>query len=366
MIRRIALTSILVLIVTTAASAQEDTCPEQVEEILSAVQDGCAVLGRNEVCYGHHRVDADTTETASFSHAGDIISVSTLTALRTYPLSVENEEWGVAVFSVQASIPDSIPGQNVTLIVFGEAQVQPDDSAPEDFQMPMQAFYLRTGIGQPACRAVPEGGVLVQNPRGLSVNLMINGFALRVGSTALFTAAETDELTVATLEGNVRVIVDGVEQDVPAGFTLTVTQDVPPALPELEAELEILPADLLPEAVPQTGQPAGEAIGLLICATGNGVDVAAGQDILLRGGWAEYELADVIAFMVGSPPTLTFDGQDVSYSFRAGPDPWVDQQTGADGFVVNWYWGIEAVAPGTHQAAWFVGGETFVCEVRAR
>lgn len=367
MIRCTVVALVTVLCIAAVASAQEDTCPEDVEMILDAVQDECAALNRNQVCYGNHRIDAETLQTSlSFSDIGDIIPVDQLATLRTYPLSLDDEEWGVAVLSVQANLPESLPGQNVTVIVFGDAEVQPDTNAPEDYQMPMQAFYLRTGIGSAACRAVPQGGVLVQNPRGTTVNLRINGFELRVGSTALFIAAETDELTVATLEGSVQVTVEGVTQDVPAGFTLTVTQETPPDTPAPAPDLNLLPANLLPEPVPQAGDPTGDVIGLFTCANNNGVDIAAGDDLLLRGGWADYELADVVAFATSNPPTLEYDGQLLAYGFRSGPSPWTDQQSGASGFVIHWFWAVPDVAPGTHQAIWRVGGETFMCEIRAQ
>ncbi len=241
----------LICLSTSFAQAQVDTCPAEVETALNVVADGCSVLGRNQVCYGHRLMDVELRSgEASLSEVGDIADVSDLLLLRTAPLSLETGEWGVAVFRVQANLPDTLPGQNVTLLVFGDAEVQPQPEAPQEFSGPMQAFQLLTGVGDTACRDVPVGGVLVQSPHDQPVNLLVNGFELRLGSTALLAAARQDELTITTLEGNIQVTADGVTQDVPAGFTLTVTQDTPPEQAEHAPEVPVLPVELLPEPVP--------------------------------------------------------------------------------------------------------------------
>ena len=356
---------LLLLVVVSSVQAQIDTCPAEVEAALNLVADGCSILGRNQVCYGHRLMDVQLRSgDASLSEVGDIADVSDLLLLRTAPLSLETGDWGVAVFRVQANLPDTLPGQNVTLLVFGDAEVQPQPEAPQGFSGPMQAFQLLTGIGDTACRDVPVGGVLVQSPHDQPVNLLINGFELRLGSTALLAAAQQDELTITTLEGNVQVTADGVTQDVPAGFTLTVTQDTPPEQAEPAPEAAALPAKLLPDAVPQVGDPGGEITGLLRCANTGGIDIPAGSTLALRGGWADYDLASVIVFAASTPPTMGFDNSPVQISFRTGPGPWTGDD--GEGFRIDWFWIVSGITPGTHHAVWYVDNAAFDCEIRAQ
>ena len=356
---------LLVCLTIGSVYAQADTCPAEVENALSAAAANCEALARNQDCYGHRLMDVELHDSqVQFSEAGDIIGVSDLVTLRTYPLSLKTDDWGIALFQVQANLPDTLPGQNVTLVVFGEAEISQPSDVPADYSGPMQAFQLQTGIGGETCSHVPVGGVLVQTPREQTVTLLINGFELRIGSTALLTADQPNELTIATLEGNVGVTADGVEQDVPAGFSLTVTRDTPAETPQPAPEVEVLPATLLPEAVPQVGQPEGQITGLLNCASSGGVDVAAGSTLTLRGGWADYNLASVIDFARTTPPTMDYDGEAVDYSYRTGPGPWVG--TDGNGFRMDWFWVVADVAAGTHHAVWHVGGATVDCEIRVR
>ena len=32
--------------------------------------------------------------------------------------------WGVALMRIQANLPDTLPGQNVTMLIFGDVQIQ--------------------------------------------------------------------------------------------------------------------------------------------------------------------------------------------------------------------------------------------------
>jgi hypothetical protein len=58
---------------------------------------------------------------------------------------------------------------------------------------PMQAFYLSTGIGAPACNEMPENGLLIQTPKGVGeINLLVNEVEISMGST-VFLSAPRDE-----------------------------------------------------------------------------------------------------------------------------------------------------------------------------
>lgn len=364
--RSIFYTSLFVLFSVSIISAQGDVCPAEVNVILSTVADTCDGLARNQVCFGNSIIESETIENGdSFTQVGDIIDVNQLLSLQTYGLSTDFDEWGIAIFKLRANLPDTLSGQNVTMIVFGDTEISSDNDAPEEYSQIMQSFYLSTGVGIPACNSIPNAGVLIQNPRGTQVNLRVNGIELQIGSTALFTAEDTEELTILTLDGNVQVTIDDMTQDIPAGFTLTVDTDVDSSASDLTSipEIEILPAELLPEPIPQIGVPNSEAIGLLRCANTGGVDVSVGDTLFLRGGWGDASLEDVVNFATSTSPTLEFDDEAISFSYRSQPVEWT-LETG-EGFAIHWYWEVADITQGTHQAVWGIGDETFVCEIRA-
>jgi hypothetical protein len=357
---------ILVFLMMASVHAQTDTCPVEVATALNVASTSCQELGRNQVCYGHKKADVELHDSSvQFSEAGDIIPVDKLVSLRTYPLSDKTDDWGVALFRIQANLPDTLPGQNVTLVVFGEAEISQMPDAPADYSAPMQAFQIQTGIGDEACRHVPVGGVLVQTPRDQKVNLLVNGFELQVGSTAVLSSVVPTGLTVTTLDGDVGVTNQGVKRDVPAGFSLNVKPSAgiaPLEAPIPAPEVQVLLDSLLPDAVPQVGEPQGEITGLLNCASRGGVDAAAGSTLNLRGGWADNTLASVIRFAATTPPTLEYDGTSIPYTYRTGPSS--TTAPGGGNFQMNWFWVVADVTAGTHHAVWHVGGETVDCEIR--
>lgn len=66
------------------------------------------------------------------------------------------------------------------------------ESSPELANLPvstgsqrslMQAFYLRTGFGSPACEEAPSDTLIVQGPQNIEIDLTVNGADIRLGST---------------------------------------------------------------------------------------------------------------------------------------------------------------------------------------
>lgn len=62
----------------------------------------------------------------------------------------------------------------------------------DDLQTPMQAFYLRTGIGQTDCTEAPDDLLIVQGPEDIEVNITANGADIRIGSTVGLRTIEID------------------------------------------------------------------------------------------------------------------------------------------------------------------------------
>lgn len=231
------------------AQTVEHSCPDIVNTALEAANEMCGALGRNEICYGNFRLEATPQETANgfyFDRVGDKVSVNDISTLQLSPMDLDAGEWGVAVMLLQANLPGTLPGQNVTIILFGDVFIQ-NDTTQEQVEngefTPMQAFYLTTGIGDSRCAEAPESGMLVQTPKGVGeVNFLINGVEVAMGSTVMFQAPTDNELTATTIEGAAVLKVDNQAYPVLQGTKFGVQR-----LPE---NVRFIPIPDLPDAYP--------------------------------------------------------------------------------------------------------------------
>lgn len=280
------LVTLLSIIVITA----QNTCSLLVEQALTEVDENCDDIDRNQACYGYDLVRAEFQSPVAddfFAHPADVTNIIELETITTSPLDEDNNTWGVAVMNVQANLPDTLPGQNVTFILLGDTEVEnavePDEivtattvqvissdfvtvrSGPgENFnalagfaqgsnfmanglsadsvwvrvllddrngwvrrsrlrdnpaldtlatqqgrtRTPMQAVYLRTGIGQSTCQEAPNDMLLIQGPEEFEIELTVNGANFRVGSTVSFRLLAIDLMEVFVIDGNVEVLDD--------------------------------------------------------------------------------------------------------------------------------------------------------------
>ncbi len=169
-----------------AALAQgegDDACPSLVETALQILDASCTALGRDEACYGHTSVEVDLVQPgeAAFAAPGDRVPLAEVQRIATAPLSLDGQEWGLALLSTRASLPDTLPGQGVLFLLMGDARLENETPADADAG-PMQAFYFTAGLDEPACAAAPNA-LVIQNPSGTEATLTINGLDIRFGST---------------------------------------------------------------------------------------------------------------------------------------------------------------------------------------
>jgi hypothetical protein len=127
-------TVLLLCLTSVPLMAQDDdACPVLVEEALAAVDDACAGIDRNQVCYGHNLVAVtrfDNVSLDDFTDTGDTIDITQLASLVTAPMDVNENIWGVAMMALQVNLPDTLPGQNVTFIIYGDAELH-SETLPE-------------------------------------------------------------------------------------------------------------------------------------------------------------------------------------------------------------------------------------------
>ncbi|MCG2784051.1 MAG: hypothetical protein L6461_02985 [Anaerolineae bacterium] len=191
----------------TALAANDLACKKLVEQAMSETDKFCKDIGTNQLCYGNFSIDAELADGASekFSQRGDVIDVDLLRRLSAAPLDLVKQAWGIAVFKVTANLPRSLPGQTITLLVFGNTTLNKDEPG-------LQTFYFFSDTGQVVCDAVPFDGLLISMPDGVGARFNINGSELVLTGTASITANLGGEMNISLYDGSAQVTADGETQ----------------------------------------------------------------------------------------------------------------------------------------------------------
>lgn len=337
---------VVALLSVSVAAGQAETCPTFVEQALDTVGETCGSMGRNQVCYGNNAVDAEFgSADVRFDLPGDRAEVFDLNRLTTAPLQPDASIWGVAVLALQADLPDNLPGQNATFVVFGDTEVMPVD-APAGYDAPMQAFSLNTRIGGVDCEEVPDSGVLVQVPQETTVHFLINEVEVKVSSSA-FLQVDAGDLTVDTIEGIVEVTADGTTEVAGEGLSVRVPRGRRPLRAAITRSRRVMnaPWRLLPRQVrAMPPPPDGQIVQLNEClyanvqrAGQNPVSAHTGEAVVLRISipHESLELAKVLQQQMRS--TLSVNGQEMPPYTRIGP--WRGERDEYDGhFGIELYW----------------------------
>ena len=214
--------ALLVILSISLVAAQTDDCPELVKRAITAVAKVCDTLGRNEACYGNDRLQAELDNNAPFTQPADRVSVGDIRSLRTFGLDEQAGTWGIAVLNIQANLPDTLPGQAVKFILYGDVALQNASGSGTPELGPMQAFYFTTNAIKPNCKEAPASSLVIQSPKGYRVSLTANGLDLDIGSSVVFTAQRGQRMTVSTLQGKVFATYNGKKQVIPQGFETSV------------------------------------------------------------------------------------------------------------------------------------------------
>lgn len=222
-------------LLSIAVIAQGADCPTIVTTALDSLDAVCAETGRNQACYGNVLIDMQQqgdTEAVPFQAPGDTVNLSDVATMKLAPLNEEANTWGVAMMKLQANIPNTNPGQNVTFLMFGDVEI--DNAVTEDDSdfTPMQAFYFSSGVGDAGCEEAPESGLLIQTPEGVEeVLLNVNGANMSLGSTAFLQAGvnrdneDEFELAISVLEGQGVIEAYGEVSPIPAGSWIRLRTD---------------------------------------------------------------------------------------------------------------------------------------------
>lgn len=204
----------------TAVAERNATCQALIDRALQASGNSCGDTGSNNVCYGNTTIKADLQPGANqrFSQRGDIIPVNKLSRLTASPLDLSGNEWGIAVFKLIANLPRSLPGETVTMVVFGNATL---DNASGDSEN-LESFYFSSELGQIVCEKVPFDGMMISSPDGSGIRFKVNGSELTLMGSASIKAIKNGDMEISVYEGSARVVSNGQEQYVGAGEKSTV------------------------------------------------------------------------------------------------------------------------------------------------
>ncbi len=201
----------------TALAERNASCQAVINTAIQASENYCGGTGSNNVCYGNTTIQAELVPGVNqrFSKRGDIISVNGLRRLSAAPLSPDNNEWGIAVFKVIANLPRSLPGETITMVVFGNTMLDNDSGN-------LELFYFSSELGQVNCEKVPFDGLMITSPGGSGVRFNVNGSELTIMGDASLKAYKDGQMEVSLYKGSGRIVSNGQEQYFGAGQKVTV------------------------------------------------------------------------------------------------------------------------------------------------
>jgi hypothetical protein len=198
---------------TEKSSPQSEvTCQELIDRAMQSSGDSCDQMGSNQVCYGNNTLSAELNsgENTKFANEGDVVSVADLRRLAASPLNLSSEEWGIAVFKVLANLPRSLPGETITMVIFGNTTLDNPSSN-------LQSFYFSSTLGQIQCDEVPFDGMMITMPDGAGVRFIINGADMTLMGNASISAIQNGSMEVSLYSGSAIISANGGTQLVTAG-----------------------------------------------------------------------------------------------------------------------------------------------------
>jgi len=203
----------------TAVAARNESCQLLIDRTIQASSGFCGDTNSNTACYGNNTLKADLVPSAAqrFSERGDVIPVKELQRLSASPLNLDNNEWGIAVFNVIANLPRSLPGETVTMVVFGNATL--DNQGGSDS---LESFYFSSELGQIVCDKIPFDGLMITSPDGSGIHFAVNGAELTLMGNASIKAIKNGEMEVSVYKGSARIVSNGREQYFGAGQSSSV------------------------------------------------------------------------------------------------------------------------------------------------
>ena len=131
--------------------AANNSCSDFVKQALTVMDKACVDTGRNEACYGSVSLKADPRPDVTnfqFSQPGNIVKLSDIQTLQLSALNADNNTWGVVLMRLQANLPGTAAGQFVTMLLFGDVQIQ-NAATPPTTTLPVTIAKATTVLSKP-------------------------------------------------------------------------------------------------------------------------------------------------------------------------------------------------------------------------
>jgi hypothetical protein len=201
----------------TALAAHDSSCQSLIQQAVQASGNSCQQIGPNKVCYGNDILKAVLIPSSPerFAQRGDVVDISLLTSLSASPLVLDQHQWGIAVFKVLANLPHSLPGETVTLLVFGNTMLDKGSGG-------LEAFHFSSQFGQIVCNKVNLDGIMVRVPKGQGLRFTVNGAQLTLMGDASFKASKNGKMEISMYSGAGQIVSQGREQTFGAGQKVSV------------------------------------------------------------------------------------------------------------------------------------------------
>lgn len=122
----LALLVLLMLVTSFPTLAQPEACSALVQQALDITDNVCGAIERNRACYGNVQIEVAPVETAGdfeFATPGDQVALTEINALRLSSM-VTPDEWGLALLKVHANAAGTLPGQSITMLMFGDVAIE--------------------------------------------------------------------------------------------------------------------------------------------------------------------------------------------------------------------------------------------------
>nr|MBA3873150.1 SH3 domain-containing protein [Anaerolineae bacterium] len=202
------------------------SCPTLVKQALAAIGPNCGGLARNTACYGFNKVGATFSQAVAddfFTKPSDQATLSTVASISTAPLDTDLSQWGVAVMSVQANIPDSLPGQAVRFILLGNSQIENAVAPPSTAPTPQPITVKVTTSAN--VRSGPTRNANVVGSAPVGTELTADGISddnqwIRVTLSATVVGWISRDLVTSDADINTLPVVNGVPQTPMQAFRL--------------------------------------------------------------------------------------------------------------------------------------------------
>src|SRR5688572_9706258 len=96
--RRAFLTIFVVVLCSTLALAQDNTCQLLIEQVLTAISENCANPAINNVCYAH--CDVSISGQTDFTTPGQQLAITRPDRIQVGNPNLETNQWGAVVLDV--------------------------------------------------------------------------------------------------------------------------------------------------------------------------------------------------------------------------------------------------------------------------